>query len=78
MRLVFTTLLDSVDRLNRAASELPEIVRDRRLRVETGIIHGLAVRLARRLLRNDPLAGRVKLRKTDAVFSVLSALFSLL
>jgi squalene synthase HpnC len=73
LRRVFITLLDRVDRMNHAASELPEIVRNRRLRLETGIIHGLAKRLARRLVHNDPLAGRVKLRKTDAVFSALSA-----
>jgi hydroxysqualene synthase len=73
LRRVFITLLDRVDRMNQAASELPEIVRNRRLRLETGIIHGLAKRLARRLVRNDPLAGRVKLRKTDAVFSALAS-----
>jgi hydroxysqualene synthase len=77
LRRVFITLLDRVDRMNQAASELPEIVRSRRLRIETGIIHGLAKRLARRLVRNDPLAGRVKLRKTDAVFSALTAVFYL-
>jgi farnesyl-diphosphate farnesyltransferase len=77
LRRVFSTLLDRVDRMNHAASELPEIVRNRRLRIETGIIHGLAKRLARRLVQNDPLAGRVKLRKTDAIFSALSAVFYL-
>jgi squalene synthase HpnC len=77
LRRVFITLLDRVDRMNHAASELPEIVRNRRLRIETGIIHGLAKRLARRLVNNDPLAGRVKLRKTDAVFSSLAAVFYL-
>lgn len=77
LRRVFITLLDRVDRMNHAASELPEIVRNRRLRIETGIIHGLAKRLARRLVHNDPLAGRVKLRKTDAVFSSLAAVFYL-
>jgi farnesyl-diphosphate farnesyltransferase len=78
LRRVFITLLDRIDRMNHAASELPEVVRDRRLRVETGIIHGLARRLARRLVRNDPLAGRVRLRPADAVFSVLSAITYLL
>jgi hydroxysqualene synthase len=73
LRRVFITLLDRVARMNHAASELPEIVRNRRLRIETGIIHGLAKRLARRLVFNDPLASRVKLRKTDAVFSTLGA-----
>ncbi|HEY4174838.1 MAG TPA: squalene synthase HpnC [Rhodopila sp.] len=77
LRRVFITLLDRVDRMNHAASELPEIVRNRRLRIETGIIHGLAKRLARRLVHNDPLAGRVKLRKTDAVFASLAAVFYL-
>lgn len=75
LRRVFGTLLDRVDRMNQAASELPEIVRNVRLRLETGIIYGLAKRLARRLVHNDPLATRVKLRPADAVFSVLSAAF---
>jgi squalene synthase HpnC len=73
LRRVFITLLDRVNRMNHAASELPEIVRNRRLRIETGVIHGLAKRLARRLVHNDPLASRVKLQKTDAVFSTLGA-----
>ena len=77
LRRVFITLLDRADRMNHAASELPEIVRNRRLRIETGVIHGLAKRLARRLAQNDPLATRVKLHKTDAVFSTLSAMFYL-
>ncbi len=78
MRRVFITLLDRVDRLNHAATELPEIVRNRRLRLETAIIHHLARRLARRLVLNDPLAGRVKLTKSDAVLSVLTSIPSLI
>lgn len=78
LRRVFVTLLDRVDRMNHAASELPGNVRNRRLRIETGIIHSLATRLARRLAHEDPLANRVKLRKSDAVFSVLSALLHLI
>ncbi len=74
LRRVFITLLDRVNRLNHAASELPEIVRNRRLRLETAVIHGLASRLAKRLLRNDPIAGRVKLSKSDVIFSSLSSL----
>jgi squalene synthase HpnC len=73
LRRVFMTLLDRINRMNHAASELPEIVRNRRPRVETGLIRGLAIRLARRLAHGDPLASRVKLRTADAVFSVLSA-----
>jgi squalene synthase HpnC len=78
MRRVFITLLDRIDRLNQAAAELPELVRNRRLRAETKIIHGLANRLMRRLVRQDPLAGRVKLNRTDAAFAVLASLPSAL
>jgi farnesyl-diphosphate farnesyltransferase len=73
LRRAFVTLLGRVDRLNHAAAALPKAVRDRRLRMETGVIHGLAKRLTGRLGRNDPLASRVKLRPADAVFSLLSA-----
>jgi squalene synthase HpnC len=75
LRRVFMTLLDRIDRMNHAASELPEIVRNRRLRLETGVIQSLAKRLARRLAHNDPVANRVKLKKIDAVFSGLASLF---
>jgi farnesyl-diphosphate farnesyltransferase len=74
LRRVFVTLLDRIDRMNHAASELPEICENRRLRIETGIIHSLSMRLARRLVHNDPLAGRVKLSKGDVIVSVLSSL----
>jgi squalene synthase HpnC len=75
LRRVFVTLLDRVDRMNHAASELPEILKNSRLRIETAIILGLSRRLAKRLAQSDPVASRVKLRRTDAIFSVLSALF---
>jgi farnesyl-diphosphate farnesyltransferase len=78
MRRVFMTLLDRVDRLNHAAAELPQIVRNRRLRLETAIIHGLATRLARRLVANDPLAGRVKLTKSDAALALLKSIPALI
>ena len=74
LRRVFAALLNRVDAMNAAASALPRCVRDRRLRMETGVIFGLATRLTRRLQRNDPLATRVRLRPADAVFSLLSAL----
>ena len=57
LRRVFVTLLDRVDRMNQAASELPEIVRESSAcGSKPAIIHGLAKRLARRLVHNDPLA----------------------
>jgi farnesyl-diphosphate farnesyltransferase len=77
LRRVFITLLDRIDRLNNAASDLSKTVRNVRLRLETAVIYGLSQRLARRLERNDPLSNRVKLHKSDAVFSVLTSLFYL-
>jgi hypothetical protein len=38
------------------------------------VIVNLARRLTRRLQRQDPLAARVRLTKSDAAFSVLRAL----
>ncbi len=73
LRRVFITLLDRIDRLNQAAAELPELMRNRRLRLESAIIIGLARRLARRLAHNDPIATRVKLRKQDAIGAILGA-----
>jgi farnesyl-diphosphate farnesyltransferase len=74
LRRVFETLLDRINRLNHAAEDLPELVRDRRLRMETAIILGLAQQLSRRLAKGDPLAHRVKLTKMNVVAAVLSAM----
>ncbi len=73
LRLVWDRLLDRVDAMNRAGAHLPLRTRDRRLRLETGIIHGLAVRLTRRLRQKDPVATRVKLQKSDVAGAVLAA-----
>lgn len=73
LRGVFTTLLDRVDRLNQAAAHLPKTVLNRRLRLETAMIHGLSERLTKLLKRNDPIAARVKLVKADFVFSALAS-----
>jgi hydroxysqualene synthase len=74
LRRVFAALLDRLDTLNREAIGLPRSTRDRRLRLETAVIVGLARRLASRLRRGDPLARRVKLTKNDAFFAVLASL----
>ena len=74
---VFGQVLDKVDVLNGRARTLPALIRDRRMRLEAALIVGLAHRLARRLRREDPLAGRVKLRRQDIAVSVLTALPSL-
>jgi farnesyl-diphosphate farnesyltransferase len=74
LRQVFDALLDRVDELNTTAVDLPRLTRSRRLRLETGVIVGLAHRLARRLRRGDPVARRIRLTKGDAVASVVAAL----
>lgn len=77
LRRVFDTLLDRINRLNLAASELPETAVNFRLRLECAVILGLAQRLAARLSRNDPLSNRVKLTRTDALMSVMLAVLKL-
>jgi phytoene/squalene synthetase len=77
LRRAFMTILDRVDRLNLAAEELPFLVRSRRLRAETTFICRLAMRLAERLAKSDPLATRVALTKADGTFSLLRALGAL-
>ena len=74
LRQVFDALLDHCDALNRTARDLMPGVRDRRLRLETGVIVGLAHRLAARLRRGDPIAARVKLSKGDVAASLFGAL----
>ncbi|HEY0206830.1 MAG TPA: squalene synthase HpnC [Acetobacteraceae bacterium] len=73
LRQVFTRLLDEVDMLNDAAGALPPRVRDWRLRLEVAVILGLSRRLAQRLRNGDPVATRVKLRRTDVAGSLLGA-----
>ena len=74
MRRVLEKMLHRTDALNCTGADLPRFVRDRRLRLETGVIVNLSHRLARRLHHGDPLVRRVSLTKTDALVSILSAL----
>ena len=74
MRHVFDSLLDRVDHMTRLAADLPRQTQDRRLRLETAVIVGLAMRLAARLKHEDPIAGRVRLKKIDVAGSMLYAL----
>ncbi len=73
LRRVLDRLLDEVDGLNRAAAGLPGLVADRRMRLEAAVIVRLSHRLAARLRRADPLAGRVKLHRIDVARSLLGA-----
>jgi hydroxysqualene synthase len=74
LRRVLDALLKEVAALNRLAAGLPLRTRSRRLRLETAVIVGLSRRLAARLAREDPIAGRVKLRRADVAASLFSAL----
>ena len=74
LRRTFDALLDECDALNTAGADLPRHVRDRRLRLETSVIVSLAHRLTRRLRAGDPVGTRVKLTRTDAVFSIAASL----
>ena len=74
LRRVLDALLDHVDALNRQAAGLPLLVRSRGLRLETAVICNLAVRLAAKLRRGDPVAGRVALGKLDAATAFAAAL----
>ena len=73
LRVVFSTLLDRCDELNRAAAPLPARAPGVRLRLECAVIAALARRLTARLRVGDPLASRVKLTRLDAVRSVVTA-----
>jgi len=74
LRKVFDSLLHRVERMTRFSSDLPKRTQDRRLRLETAIIVGLAKRLASRLERRDPLAAPVRLSKFDFTAKTLLAL----
>ncbi len=74
LRAVFAELLERVRALNALALGLPRATQDRRLRLETAVICGLAHRLARRLAAADPVARRVKLTRSDAMGALAAAL----
>jgi squalene synthase HpnC len=61
LRVIVNRLLDGVDRLNDAAAALPPLIRRRGLRMEATAILAVSRRLAAKLRRKDPFAGRVAL-----------------
>jgi hypothetical protein len=63
LRAVLDRVLDRVDELNRHAAALPGMVANRGLRMESAVIVAVARKLARKLRRRDPIAGRVALSK---------------
>ena len=73
LRAVFSDLLGKIKTLNELAAGLPGAAKDRRLRLETAVIVGLAHRLARRLSAADPVARRVQLSKSDVAGALFAA-----
>ncbi|MEM7505169.1 MAG: squalene synthase HpnC [Pseudomonadota bacterium] len=72
LRRVIDRCLDGSDALLDRAQPLAAMVRDRRLAAEVAVIQRLARRLAARLRREDPLAGRVKHSKWDLALGILA------
>jgi squalene synthase HpnC len=70
LRRVIDGMLDRTGALVETARALPTQITSSGLRRESAVIVGLAVRLLRRLRRDDPLADRVKLRTSDFVAAV--------
>ena len=65
LRQAIDRLLDGTDRLIAKARGLPRSIASAGLRRETAVIVALAEKLARRLRRGDPVAGRVALTAGD-------------
>jgi len=78
LRQVIDRCLDATDALLDRSEPLSRAVRDRRLGAETATIQRLARRLAARLRREDPMAGRVKHRAADWAAGALAGLGRLL
>ena len=75
LRSVLDRLLDGVDDLMVKARQLPGVVGNRRLSMETAIIVRLADRLRVLLRAGDPLASRVALSRWDFVRAGIGGVF---
>ncbi len=71
LRAVIDRTLDGVDALNATARPLHTLLRRRGFRAEAAVIVAIAHRLAARLRRGDPLAGRVVLSPLDRAACVV-------
>ncbi|MFQ5566344.1 MAG: squalene synthase HpnC [Paracoccaceae bacterium] len=74
LRRVLDRCLDGCDRLLDRSEPLAEMIRARRLGAEVAVIQRLARRLAARLRREDPLAGRVGHSKLDLLAGLAAGL----
>jgi squalene synthase HpnC len=71
LRRVLDRLLDGIDGLLNTAAPLAGCLKSRRLAMETAAIQAIARKLAARLGRRDPLAGRVRLGRMGYVSCML-------
>jgi squalene synthase HpnC len=69
LRKTLDSLLDETEKLMVDARQLPEVLKDLRLRAESATIVRLADRMIAALRRRDPLAERVKPSKRDFLLS---------
>jgi squalene synthase HpnC len=74
LRRVIDRCLDGCVRLLDRSAPLAGMIRARRLAAEVAVIQQLARRLAARLRREDPLAGRVKHSRLDLVAGLIAGL----
>lgn len=74
LRRTIDRCLDGCDGLLARSAPLSGRIRSRRLGAEVAVIHRLAMRLAARLRREDPLAGRVKHGSLDMAAAAASGL----
>jgi squalene synthase HpnC len=75
LRRVLDRLLDGVDGLLYTAAPLAGHLNSRRLAMETAAIQAIARKLAARLGRLDPLAGRVKLARIGYVSCMVGGIW---
>ncbi len=78
LRSILNTCLDRCDQMIVQAQARPKRLRSRRLNAEMRLITALAARLSKRLRREDPLAGRVKLSKLNFAASAFAGLRGLI
>lgn len=74
LRRVIDRCLDATDALLDRSAPFAAMIRDRRLAAEVAVIQRLARRLAARLRREDPLAGRVRHSKADLLAGLAAGL----
>lgn len=74
LRQVIDRCLDGCDRLLDVSQPFSAMIHARRLAAEVAVIQRLARRLAARLRREDPLAGRVKHSRGDLVAGLAAGL----